>query len=64
MVWLNFVKDRFSCFYISWIKQNAPPRVPPRVKMRGITEYADVVEMVDSVDLGTVTSAKVFIPQR
>ena len=49
----NFAKSRPACFYISWIKQNAPPRVPPRAKMRGVTEYADVVEMVDSVDLGS-----------
>ena len=43
-----------------WIKHNAPPRIPLRVKMRGVTEYADVVEMVDSVDLGVVTSRKFF----
>ena len=43
-----------------WIKHNAPPRIPLRVKMRGVTEYADVVEMVDSVDLGVVTLEKVF----
>ena len=33
-----------------WIRRNAPPRVPPRVK---IEEYADVVELVDSLDLGS-----------
>ena len=40
-----------------WIRRKAPPRVPPRVK---IEEYADVVELVDSLDLGAVTSVKVF----
>ena len=40
-----------------WIRRNAPPRVPPRVK---IEEYADVVELVDSLDLGAVTLVKVF----
>ena len=29
---------------------NAPPRVPPRVK---IEEYADVVELADTYDLGS-----------
>ena len=53
-------KSRFACFYKSWIKRNAPPRVPPRVKIRGTIEYAGVVELVDSVDLGDVTSVKVF----
>ena len=43
-------RDRFTCFYKSWIRRNAPPRVPPRVK---IEEYADVVELVDSLDLGS-----------
>ena len=33
-----------------WIRRNAPPREPPRVK---IEEYADVVELVDSLDLGS-----------
>jgi len=31
-----FYKSRFTCFYKSWIRRNAPPRVPPRVKIRGI----------------------------
>ena len=56
----NLAKSRLACFYKLWVKQNAPPRIPLRVKMRGVTEYADVVEMVDSVDLGTVTLEKVF----
>ena len=56
----NFAKSRLACFYKLRIRPSAPPRIPPRVKMRGVTEYADVVEMVDSVDLGTVTSEKVF----
>ena len=38
-----------------WIRRNAPPREPPRVK---IEEYADVVELVDSLDLGAVTLGK------
>ena len=29
----------------AWIRRNAPPRAPPRVK---IEEYADVVELVDA----------------
>ena len=35
---------------------------PDRGKMQvtGITKYADVVELVDSLDLGAVTSVKVF----
>ena len=53
-------KSRFTCFYKSWIRQNAPPRIPLRVKIRGTKEYAGVVELVDSVDLGDVTSGKVF----
>ena len=43
-------KSRFTCFYKMWIRLYAPPRVPPRVK---IEEYADVVELVDSLDLGS-----------
>ena len=54
------IKAGSPVFYKSWIRRNAPPRVPPRVKSRGTTENADVVELVDSVDLGTVTSVKVF----
>ena len=38
-------KNRFSCFYKSWIKRNAPPRVPPRVKIRGTKEYEGMVEL-------------------
>ena len=45
-----FSKSRFTCFYKSWIRRNAPPRIPLRVK---IEEYADVVELVDSLDLGS-----------
>ena len=30
-----FSKSRFTCFYKLWVKRNAPPRVPPRVKIRG-----------------------------
>ena len=50
-------KSRFTCFYKSWIRQNAPPRIPLRVKIRGTKEYAGVVELVDSVDLGSSAKA-------
>ena len=33
---------------------------PPRVKIRGTKEYAGMVELVDSGDLGDVTLVKVF----
>jgi len=33
---------------------------PPRVKIRGTKEYAGMVELVDSGDLGAVTSVKVL----
>ena len=56
------MKDRFTCFYKSWIRRNAPPRLSHRVKIRGTTQYAGVVELVDSVDLGAVTSVKVCLP--
>ena len=36
-----------------WIKRNAPPRVSPRVKIRGTKEYAGVVELADTYDLGS-----------
>ena len=49
-----------ACFYKSWIKRNAPPRLPRREKFRGTIKYAGVVELVDSVDLGAVTTVKVF----
>ena len=42
------------------IKRNAPPRVPPRVKIRGTTQYAGVVELADTLDLGDFTSVKVL----
>ena len=58
---MNYVKSRFSCFYKAWIRQNAPPRIPLRVKIRGTKEYAGMVELVDSGDLGAVTSGKVFL---
>ena len=47
-----------------WIRLSAPPRVPPRVKIRGTKEYAGMVELVDSVDLGAVTLVKVFSTMR
>ena len=57
-----FAKSRFACFYYSWIRLGAPPRIPLRVKIRGAKEYAGVVELADSTDLGAVTSVKVFPP--
>ena len=29
------VKSRLACFYKLWIRRNAPPRIPLRVKIRG-----------------------------
>ena len=58
-------KSRFTCFYKSWIRQNAPPRIPLRVKIRGTKEYAGVVELVDSVDLGSTAKSvqvRVLLP--
>ena len=52
-----FSKSRFTCFYKSWIRRNAPPRIPLRVKERGTKEYAGMVELVDSVDLGSTARA-------
>ena len=43
-----------------WVKRNAPPRVPPRVKIRGVTKYAGMAELADVLDLGAVTLEKVF----
>ena len=43
-----------------WVKQNAPPRIPLRVKERGTKEYAGMMELADMQDLGAVTSVKVF----
>ena len=48
-----------------WIKRNAPPRIPLRVKIRGTKEYAGVVELVDSVDLGSTAKSvqvRVLLP--
>ena len=53
-------KSRFTCFYKSWIRLSAPPWIPLRVKIRGTKEYAGVVELADTYDLGAVTSVKVF----
>lgn len=36
-----------------WIKRNAPPRIPPRVKIRGKSEYAGMAELADVLDLGS-----------
>ena len=57
---IRSLKTGIACFYISWIKRSAPPRIPLRVKIRGTKEYAGMVELVDSVDLGAVTSVKVL----
>ena len=46
-------KSRFACFYKLWIKRNTPPRLPRRVKIRGTTQYAGVVELADTYDLGS-----------
>ena len=46
-------KSRFTCLYKSWIKCNDPPRFPRRVKIRGTKEYAGVVELADTYDLGS-----------
>ncbi len=46
-------KSRFTCFYIPWIKRNAPPRLPRRVKIRGTTQYAGMMELADMQDLGS-----------
>ena len=53
----NQSADRFACFYKSWIRLSAPPRIPLRVKIRGTKEYAGMVELVDSVDLGSTARA-------
>ena len=52
-----FSKIRFACFYKLWVKRNAPPRMPLRVKIRGTKEYAGMVELVDSGDLGSPARA-------
>ena len=53
----NLAKSRLACFYKLRIRPSAPPRIPLRVKIRGVTEYADVVELVDSVDLGSTAKS-------
>ena len=53
-----FSKDRLTCFYKSWIKRNAPPRVPPRVKLRGTTKYAGMMELADMQDLGSCAAMR------
>ena len=50
-----FFKDRFTCFYKSWIKRNAPPRVLPRVKTG---EYAGMMELADMQDLGSCAAMR------
>ena len=56
----NFAKSRLTCFYKLRIRLSAPPRIPLRVKIRDVTEYAGVVELADTYDLGAVTLEKVF----
>ena len=51
-------KDRFTCFYKMWIKQNAPPRIPLRVKIRGTKEYAGMMELADMQDLGSCAAMR------
>ena len=48
-----FSKDRFTCFDKMWVKRNAPPRIPLRVKIRGTKEYAGMAELADVLDLGS-----------
>ena len=50
---MNYVKSRFACFYKSWIRLGAPPRIPLRVKIRGTKEYAGMMELADMQDLGS-----------
>ena len=50
-------EDSLACFYKSWIRLSAPPRIPHRVKNGGTKEYAGMVELVDSVDLGSTARA-------
>ena len=48
-----------------WTKRNAPPRSPRRVKFRGTIQYAGMVELVDSVDLGSTAKSvqvRVLLP--
>ena len=61
---IRSLKTGIACFYKSWIKRNAPPRIPLRVKIRGTKEYAGMVELADTLDLGAVTSVKVFSTMR
>ena len=48
-----FSKSRLACFYKSWIRLGAPPRIPLRVKIRGTKEYAGMMELADMQDLGS-----------
>ena len=54
---IRSLKTGIACFYILWIRLSAPPRIPLRVKIRGTKEYAGMVELVDSGDLGSPARA-------
>ena len=54
-------KYRFACSYKCGLSVTLHLGQPPRVRIRGTKEYAGVVELADSTDLGAVTSGKVFL---
>lgn len=41
-----------------WVKHNAPPRIPLRVKIRGTKEYAGMMELADMQDLGSCAAMR------
>ena len=41
-----------------WVKQNAPPRIPLRVKIRGTKEYAGMMELAAMQDLGSCAAMR------
>ena len=49
-------KYRFACSYKCGLSVTLHLGQPPRVRIRGTKEYAGVVELADSTDLGSVTS--------
>ena len=53
-------KYRFTCSYKCGLSKTLHLGQPPRVKIRGTKEYAGVVELADTYDLGDVTLGKVF----
>ena len=50
---IRSLKTGIACFYKSWIRLSAPPRIPLRVKERGTKEYAGMAELADVLDLGS-----------